>query len=432
MTLIGDFHMFKIIAPAKFLVKFLLVLQLRLSKPQQHHLENFIEAILACDGTKTIAKLNRLILDATDQSAFTDFFTYSPWDNQELRQACLRALVRWVVEDKQNTLIPDAITISVDDSKSPKPKTSIHFEVTGWHFNTTEGRGFGYGVVFVTAHIACGNRSVPLALQLYLRESTVRKLNRARAQGQRIPFKSKFTLVKEILRELAPLLPEQIPVYVLFDSWYASKQLLKLCRRLGWHVICALKHNRKFRKQGADKARQLSQLARYIWNRKFKPITVNSSDSSTRYWVHTLRGYLPGLKDEVSIIISKRHRRDKRPEFFLCTDLSMSAQEALSRYMRRWAVEVDHLYLKVRLGLGDFRLRSYEGITKYFDLVGLTLTYLYWRKAEEQQPEVKTLSDVMAQHRHDQQEACFRAFGELVLKKGSVDRAMAAWYKQAA
>lgn len=65
--------MFKIIAPVKFLANFLLMLQLRLSKPQRHHLENFMEAILACDGTKTIAKLNRLILDAGDQSAFTDF-----------------------------------------------------------------------------------------------------------------------------------------------------------------------------------------------------------------------------------------------------------------------------------------------------------------------------------------------------------------------
>lgn len=54
-----------------------------------------------------------------------------------------------------------------------------------------------------------------------------------------------------------------------------------------FHVICALKHNRKFKKQGAKKARQLSQLARYIRNREFKRTTVNSSDSSTHYWVHS-------------------------------------------------------------------------------------------------------------------------------------------------
>ncbi|MDZ7363473.1 MAG: hypothetical protein ONB46_22560 [candidate division KSB1 bacterium] len=93
---------------------------------------------------------------------------------------------------------------------------------------------------------------------------------------------------------------------------------------------------------------------------------------------------------------------------------------------------MDHLYLKVRLGLGDFRLRSYEGIAKYFDLVGLTLAYLYWRKVEEPKADLKTLSDVIAWHRHEQQEAFLRVFGELVLKCGSVDHAMTKWYKQAA
>lgn len=424
--------MFKIVSPTSTLVKFLLLFKLNFSKPQQQHLTNFIEALLACEGHKTIAKLNRLLLDATDQSAFTDFFTYSPWDNGALCRAKLVYLVRWVLEANRDTLIPNAITISIDDSKSPKPKTSLHFEVTGWHFDTNEGRGFEHGVVFITIHLACGQRSIPLALKIYLRKNVVRKLNRARDKGKRLPFKSKLTLAKEILKELAALLPQTQPVYVLFDSWYASKKLIKLCRQLGYHVICALKHNRKFKKKGANKARQLSQLARYIRTREFKAVTVSSSDSSTRYWVHTLRGYLPALTDEVSIIVSKRNQRDKRPEYFLCTDLTLSAQEVLSRYARRWAVEVDHLYLKVRLGLGDFRLRSYEGITKYFDLVGLTLAYLYWRKVEDQETQFKTVSDVIAQHRTEQQENCLRTFGELVLKKGSVDRAIAEWYKQAA
>lgn len=424
--------MFKIVAPTQAVIKFLLLLKLNLSKPQQQHLVNFIEALLACEGTKTIAKLNRLILDTTDQSAFTDFFTYSPWDNHELRHAMLHALVRWVLEDNRGALIPNALTISIDDSKSPKPKTSVHFEVTSWHFDTTEGRGFAYGVVFLTVHLACGTRSVPLALRLYLRQSTVRKLNRTRAKGERLPFKSKLTLVKELLKELASVIPENTPVFVLFDSWYASKKLISLCRRLGYHVICALKHNRRFRKTGATKTCRLSHLARYVRTREFKAITVNSSDSSTRYWVHALRGILPGIKDEVCIIISKRNQRDKRPEFFLCTDLSLSAREVLSRYTRRWAVEVDHLYLKVHLGLGDFRLRSYEGVTKYFDLVGLVLAYLHWRKIEDSTTDFKTLSDVLAQHRQDQNDACLRAFGQLVLRRHSVEQAMAAWYQQAA
>jgi hypothetical protein len=33
-----------------------------------------------------------------------------------------------------------------------------------------------------------------------------------------------------------------------------------------------------------------------------------------------------------------------------------------------------------------------KGITKYFDLIGLTLANLYWRKIEEAETDFKTLS----------------------------------------
>jgi hypothetical protein len=42
---------------------------------------------------------------------------------------------------------------------------------------------------------------------------------------------SKYALAREMLAELAELLPKGYPVYVLFDSWYASAKLIKFCRR---------------------------------------------------------------------------------------------------------------------------------------------------------------------------------------------------------
>ncbi len=55
-----------------------------------------------------------------------------------------------------------------------------------------------------------------------------------------------------MLVELQALLPKGHPVYVLFDSWYASAKLIKFCRQLGWHVICALKFNRRIDKKRID------------------------------------------------------------------------------------------------------------------------------------------------------------------------------------
>ncbi|MFQ5632157.1 MAG: transposase [bacterium] len=424
--------MFKVVKPTKLLVEFLLIFKLQLSKPQFQHLTNFMEALLACEGTKTIARLNRLILDATDQSAFTDFFTYSPWDDAEFRQSTRRALVEWVLAENQSTFAPQPFLIKIDDSYNSKPKESLHFEVTDWHFDTSKGRGYGYGVVFVTVHISCGRRSAPIALEIYLRAKTVRRLNRKREKGSRIPFRTKLTILKKIFRELAPLIPENTKVYVLCDSWYTSAKLIKFCRRLKWHVIGAIKCNRIFTKTGDKESQQIARHARYKRNRDFKPVTLKSSDGSVTYWVLTLKGRLKSVKDAVSIFISKKHYGDRYPEYFLCTDTSLSAQEALALYTGRWVVEVDHLYLKIRLGLGDFRLRSYKGVTRYFDLVCLTLAYLYWRKFKEPASEVKNLSDVIAKHRLEQQDAFLRAFGQSVLETGSVDQAIDYWYKQAA
>jgi DDE family transposase len=36
------------------------------------------------------------------------------------------------------------------------------------------------------------------------------------------------------------------PAFVLFDSWYPSKKLLKRIRDYGWYFVCQLQQNRRF------------------------------------------------------------------------------------------------------------------------------------------------------------------------------------------
>src|SRR5439155_8798104 len=100
---------------------------------------------------------------------------------------------------------------------------------------------------------------------------------------------------------------------------------------------------------------------------------------------------------------------------------TLSAKQVLEFYTRRLDVEVDHLYLKTRLGLADFRMRSLEATTKYFSAVFLTLAYLHWRFHQTKDRSVKTLSDAIARHRHEQWQATLVDFGERVLKKRAVE-----------
>jgi len=411
----------KIIAPVKKLITFYTMLSLRFTKPQMSHALNFMEGLVMHEADKTLSAINRLLLEPLTPSSMADFFTESPWDNDEIKKQAQKVLIKWVIDKKQGNLFRPVIIISIDDSLGKKPKESKHFMPVEWHFDAKEGKAYGYGISFVSMHIQCRNRSVPINWKIYLRNKTVRRLNRK--YDLKLSFKSKMTLAIEMLKEIQPLLPSDYAVYVLFDSWYASNRVIKFCCKNNWHVICAIKSNRTFE----DK--MLSKTARYLRNKNFTKTWVDSARSTTLYWTCLKRGTIKGFQDVMSVIISKRHSRDKKPEFFLCTDLSLSAKQALSLYTRRWAIEVDYLYLKDRLGLEDFRVRSMEGINKYFTLTFLDLAYLMWRKAEE---EISTISKVIAIHRREQYEESLMAFGRRVIETQSVDLALKEFLPKAA
>ena len=77
-----------------------------------------------------------------------------------------------------------------------------------------------------------------------MRQSTVRRRNRQR-KNNKLQYQSKLDLARQMLQQVFLLLPKTNPVYVLFDSWYTSAKLVKWIRQHGWHVIAAIKSNRK-------------------------------------------------------------------------------------------------------------------------------------------------------------------------------------------
>jgi len=226
----------------------------------------------------------------------------------------------------------------------------------------------------------------------------VRRLNRKRPSGKRLAFRTKYALARQMLVELDALLPKGHKVYVLFDSWYASKKLIKFCRRKRWHVICALKSNRRIDKVSVSRHNQ------QLRHKPYKRITLeamNENRKAPKYFTRSIKGHLTDIFDPVHVIISKKGTRDKSPKYFACTDLSLSAQQVLRYYQKRWAVEVDNSYLKNALGLGDFRLQSFEAIEKWFAVVVLAINYLQYRMALAYSiiPSKVPLADFIRQHR---------------------------------
>ena len=391
-----------IVQHSPHLLSFLCALQLRLTKPQWQHVLRLADALIVSETRhKTIASLYRVIVEAPDPSNGADSLRISPWTADDLRAPLRHFIVTDVVayaqEANERTLY-----VSLDDSLGAKDKGTRHLEAVEYHHDHTKSQGkkhpaYTNGAVHVEVRLELGTRSYAYDWRLYLREKTVRRLNKQRVPEQRLHFRKKTTLAQEMLRELQQLLPPDLQVYVLFDSWYASNRLLKFCRRQHWHVVCAIKSNRKLDDQ------KLAQWPQALQHQRYQRVQLTATDQRPRtYLVRTLQGKLTKLPFTVCVLISKRHHRDKHPKYFLCTDLALSAQQILPIYQKRWPIEVDNFYVKQHLGLADFRVQSYEATEKWFAIVFLALVFLQWRlNHAPTKTHIHALADIIRQHRYE-------------------------------
>lgn len=412
----------RVVHPSAFLVTFITLLQLNLSKPQRKHLLRTADAIIVCEGRKTLANLYRRWVEAPDASAVADFFRVSPWEAAEISQALQAFVIADMLRRAAEEGAEPIIWASIDDSATRKDKDTHALEAVDWIFDhSASGKGqtaYCKGTVHVTLRLQIGSYSYTFAWRLYLREKTVRRLNRRRPKEKRLHFKSKYRLAREMLEELRALLPEGYTVYVLFDRWYGSGKLIKFIRRQGWHVICALKRNRTLNGIRVD---QWDQRLRH---KRYTRIRVPAADGTSRtYLVRSVQRRLSDVPFDVCVLISRRHNRDKHPKYFLCTDLTLTAQTVLIWYGNRWPLEVDYWYLKQPLGLGDFRVQAYEAIEKWYAVLHLVLTFLQWRLHEARargQP-LRSLADVIHQHRAEHAQEVLTSACQQAIQTGSIE-----------
>jgi putative transposase len=107
------------------------------------------------------------------------------------------------------------------------------------------------------------------------------------------------------------------PQFVLFDSWYPAKRLLKRLRDYGWYFVCQLKKNRTFEGGALSAYRQHP------------------------YW-HAVGALSGGLK-----VLGVKHRR----KYYVTNRLRLTAKEVRAHYKRRHEVEEVMRVLKSEIGL---------------------------------------------------------------------------------
>ena len=368
------------------LCAFLLPLLLHLSEPQQRHALNVVGALLVCGSQhKTLTTLTAMLrLPHADHFALADFFRQSRWCPVEVRRAVLTtqmATLARVMQASRAAHLP--LFLSVDDSLAVKDVATRALEAVTFHHDHVKQRrqsnDFTNAARYVTVSAQVNGLSFPLTWRLYLSKKQVKRLNRTRRTrtgSSRLTYRKLIALVIEMLDEIAPQVPPGQRVYVLFDSWYASAELLNDVRRRGWHFICAVKSNRTL--SGSC----VSTYWRTLSRQRIKRVTVDNTKGSHTYHTRYATGRLRGVSQPVGAVFSKRHPRQTQIAFFITSDLRLRAQGVLRYYAFRWQAETDNFLLKQRLGLADFRVHSVEAVLRWFALVFAAYTFVRMRIAE--------------------------------------------------
>jgi hypothetical protein len=398
-------------------------LSLHLSAPQRCHVVNVADSILVTDGPKTLAALMRHCLTAPDVSNVADTFRIAPWEASTIREPVATEAVRTALTHLDTLNEPRFLLVNIDDSLAIKDPDTRHLEGVDWYFDHAASRRqrapYQNALCSIDVTLVAGDHSFTFDVQPYLNKKTVRRLNRTRQGRKRLHFRSKYRIVRAILERLVPLIPKAVRVYVLCDSWYAAARLIKYVRRQNWHIICRVKANRRLDKQPLS-ARDAAQR-----HQRCSRVTTTAADgTATIYLVRSMIGHLRGVPFPVCALVSRRHYRDHCPVYFVSTDLSLSPQATLGHYSKRWASEVENWYHHERVGLGDFRVQSFEAIMKYWAVVLLAWGYVQRRAVQEPGNRTYTPADIMRRHRLEHARQMLVAFGREVLATGDIDAAV--------
>ena len=195
------------------------------------------------------------------------------------------------------------------------------------------------------------------------------------------PFRTKITLAKKILKELR--LPVPCKLYVLADSWYWAKALVKVCRKCGYQMISQLKSNSVLWIQG--KRTKVTSLL--MLTSSYREVSLFVYGKIKRLHVAKFIGDVKDL-GKVAVVVVQEKR--KKPVYLVCTNLHLPAIDVIKYYAKRWKIEQMIKDLKQRLGFGHYQVRDLFAIDRHVALslasyiVLVFLKLLQWLRDKSQ------------------------------------------------
>lgn len=327
------------------------------TNPSYESFQHLTLGVIACQKPRNVVNLHSSLAKDLRKSrtAYEYFFLQGKWSDIEVANRKAELFFNSVALKDGDTIL-----LVIDDTH--KEKKGEDTAGVGRFLDHGKGR-FIWGNCFVTSCLQYKEHYIPHIAKMYLKARDAERLGE--------PFRTKPEIAyQDIIKSLE--VPEGMKVIVVFDSWWASKELIAKILALGYNVICQVKSDRLITLEDGTTV-GVSELAEDMPEKDFQEIKIKVRGKDKTYYAREKVVGLEGI-GRVKLVISKK--KDKTPNFYISTDLSLSVEEILETYEDRWNIETAHREGNQKLGFKDYQMRDKLGIERFIQLVFLAWTIL--------------------------------------------------------
>ncbi|GCC10089.1 archaeal putative transposase [archaeon] len=316
------------------------------TKPSYQSFTQLTGALIMTERSRTVRRLHKSIFGGKSRTAYEYFFNDAKWDEDALSQRKAELFFK-----EAGLSRGDRLLLIIDDTYVEKKgdKTAG----VGKFYDHARGR-YITGNNFVTSCLQVDDAYIPHKAKMYLKEDATEALGEE--------FRTKPEIAYTDLIE--PLhVPDGVKLYIIFDSWWYSSVLIQDTLKLGHHVVCQLKNNKKI--EGTVNVSELADTVEY------HKVKIEVRGKEKVYLASEQIVEIPGL-GKVKLVISKREK-DKKPKFYMSTDLDSIMKEVLEIYENRWSIELAHSEANQKFGFKEYQIRDKKVIERF-----MQLSFLVW------------------------------------------------------
>lgn len=320
-----------------------------------------------------------------------------------------RIIVQWLLpltdETTTKVLIADDTLYNRDRSKRVELLARVHDHNTGRYV-----RGFR----MLTLGWSDGNSFVPMALSMLSSPNDKNRLAPMRdgIDKRTIGYKRR----QESMRKSTDVLVDMVSIvmtagtkakHLLLDSWFAFPGTIRRIKALGMHTVCMLKDTGKVTYELQGWPLPLKDLYKSVRKRCGRAkvlaevlVTIGSDDQ--------------GISVPAKIVFV-RDRSSKKWLALLSTDTTLTAEEIINLYGRRWDIEVFFKMAKSFLNLAkEFQSRSFDALVAHATLV--CCRYIMLEVAKRENADPRTLGSLFHAVCDEMRQIVFKEALALLLK----------------